>query len=390
MNMNNIDFVLANAIVGTTVEEVSAALNASDKTTGIIFDSNGKTFRAVKHPLGVVVEETTNVFNATTPAKEGFTFALPKIPLSVLLQIVSFFRDICSKTGNEVFARIYYDKETGEYIPYVPTQEITKVTVTYNITDERFQDESRYLFVLDIHSHNTMDAFFSGTDNKDERTPGKVYAVVGKLNLPSAMHKIRVFSGTKHIDINLFDVFEKPENKMSIQNVLGTFEYSIPDAEMLTAIFSMQVDYPTEWKDQIVIKAPVIKHSFGGFNPKYQTGISSRQISIDDTFGGFCIDDDDETDDETGVTLTPKSKITTYEDLDDDIEDDPEQLADQFDEAYLQAQDIAAEISDIIESYEVNTSDPIFIGSLKEGLENVGLDRLIKDLNNENITGYSI
>ena len=62
-------------------------------------------------------------------------------------------------------------------------------------------------YVMDIHSHNTMPAFFSSIDNADEKA-NRVYGVVGGFGGVPEM-KLRAATGGKFVSIALPDVFEE-------------------------------------------------------------------------------------------------------------------------------------------------------------------------------------
>lgn len=281
-----IDFMLANSIFGDTKEETISRMIAENKPVGFCFDKEGNFYKCTKGDFGITITKADPAILAGDDAKEvkeGFHFTLPKIPLKILSQIISFFRDICDESGDEVFARVYYDKQTGEYFPYVPEQKISKASVTYNITDERFQTEDRYLFILDIHSHNTMDAFFSGTDNSDEKTNGKVFMVIGRLDRECPAYKIRTYQNPNHIEISLFDAFEKPEAvKMVAHTEFGDFTYEVPDEELIKKILTKEEEYPTDWKDQIT--KPSVASYYGGSG---QISIFGEDYSFGSMSSGF-------------------------------------------------------------------------------------------------------
>ncbi len=112
----------------------------------------------------------------------GFEMLLPKIPSTILSQIVSFFRAVHTKHGTEAAALIRWSTERNEHyveIPGGPTgtkQEISGASVRYK-PDPTNMD----VIVMDIHSHHTMGAFFSGVDDGDEQGV-QLYAVVGNID----------------------------------------------------------------------------------------------------------------------------------------------------------------------------------------------------------------
>ena len=60
---------------------------------------------------------------------------------------------------------------------------------------------------MDIHSHNSMKAFFSPTDNADEKAT-RLYTVIGNLHEYFPDIKTRISNGGKFLDIDPLEVFE--------------------------------------------------------------------------------------------------------------------------------------------------------------------------------------
>ena len=112
----------------------------------------------------------------------GFTFTLPKPGYGILLSIADFFLDIMQRLSDaEVMVQLYWDKEESKYFLYVPEQKVQKATIAATHSQELQGNPQRYIWVLDIHSHNTMGAFFSGTDSADEIST-RVFGVMGQIS----------------------------------------------------------------------------------------------------------------------------------------------------------------------------------------------------------------
>ena len=60
---------------------------------------------------------------------------------------------------------------------------------------------------MDIHSHNNMNAFFSKTDDCDEKA-ARVYAVVGKISGFFPEIKVRIANSRSFVEIDPSVVFE--------------------------------------------------------------------------------------------------------------------------------------------------------------------------------------
>lgn len=163
--------------------------------------------------------------------KEGFHLSLPKIPVSVLGQIIAFFRHYCV-LRKEVYARIYWDEEKGNYVAHVPRQIVTSTSVVYE-ADERDLEigmNVHMIPVMDIHSHHAMKAFWSYTDDCDE-VATQLYAVVGWLDIPNPELLVRFGVRGKHRSIDPSAVFEEGYEK--------AYQWT---------------DFPAEWTKRVEVK----------------------------------------------------------------------------------------------------------------------------------------
>ena len=153
---------------------------ASDKTICIIPGGDGRIYELRKTELGEFIAPKDNVVEFQR-IRAGFTPALPLIPLSLLQQIISFFR--CYMNEHEEFeamAHILWDREREEFTVHIPEQEVSKAHIDANLRYGTLP-EDRYLHYADIHSHNSMTAKFSPTDDQDERAT-RLYIVLGRLD----------------------------------------------------------------------------------------------------------------------------------------------------------------------------------------------------------------
>jgi PRTRC genetic system protein A len=126
------------------------------------------------------------------PALTGLNLALyplppmklkiPRIPGELLHQALDISRQDLSR---EVMFQIVYNAAAG-YRLLQPRQTREDIWVRY--TTHPQPDD---LSVLDLHSHHTMAAFFSGQDDRDEQG-GRFYAVMGRLNLPQPHLVVRL------------------------------------------------------------------------------------------------------------------------------------------------------------------------------------------------------
>ena len=136
---------------------------SSGKQIVFVPSSDGKIYEVRNNQIGTFIAEADSV-SLFTKVRAGFIPALPKIPYSILSEIIAFFKTyVTEKSENEAMANIYWSFEEEKYRVHVPKQTVTKASVDTNLPDI---DEEKFLLVMEVHSHNTMGAVFSRTDDK--------------------------------------------------------------------------------------------------------------------------------------------------------------------------------------------------------------------------------
>lgn len=179
---------------------------ASDKVICLIPAEDGKFYELQKTPLGEFIAPKTKV-REFAPVRAGFTPALPKIPLSLMRKILAFFRSFMKEHEEyEALVLIYWDTVKEEFLAYVPKQTVYKAHIDADLTECPY-DDPRYLHYMDIHSHNSMEAFFSAVDDTDERGTG-LYGVVGNLDQYYPTMQVRISCGGSFVDIDPGEVME--------------------------------------------------------------------------------------------------------------------------------------------------------------------------------------
>ena len=196
----------------------------SDKVICLIPSRDGRIYELRKMEQGEFIAPKNNVVDFSE-IRAGFIPALPKIPAQLMGEIIAFFRSFMTESEeNEAMALIYWDKEEKRFFAYVPKQSVCKERVEANLHDCPYDDAERYICYADIHSHNSMDAFFSGTDDRDERSTG-LYLVLGKLDHFYPEIEARIFCGDSFVPID-------------------------PD----TVIEGLEYPFPKEWLEQVSIR----------------------------------------------------------------------------------------------------------------------------------------
>lgn len=195
-----------------------AQAEQTDKPIVLLPSKDGRLYEQRRNEIGcfTVPAECVREFE---DMRQQFKMSLPKIPAHIFSKVMGFFKSISDELHYEALVHILYDTEEKEYVIKVPKQRISEASVDSE-TAEPYPD--RYIHVMDFHSHNTMPAIFSATDNCDEKET-RLYAVAGRFDRTFPELTVRAGCAGRFIPLNPEDIFE------------GSF-------------FG---DYPTEWKENI-------------------------------------------------------------------------------------------------------------------------------------------
>lgn len=142
---------------------------------------------------------------------EGITLSVPRIPLWMIGTAVSFFRAVHRRHGSEAVLRIAWNPEEGRHEFICPRQDVSPGGVWFR--KERILPP--LVLMADIHSHHTMRAYFSDTDDKDEKAD-LLYMVAGRIHAAIPELAVRLRSGGCDVDISHEDVFEPSEVRFDV------------------------------------------------------------------------------------------------------------------------------------------------------------------------------
>jgi PRTRC genetic system protein A len=162
--------------------------------------------------------------------KEAMNF-LPagKIPYAIFEQVEAFFRKVMEvhKSDVEAMIHVLWNAERGYHLG-VPPQTVSKASVSYDWS----YVPSGTSIIVDIHSHNTMGAFFSGVDNNDDRNNISFSGVFGGLQHKAPETKWRFNYFAQKFDAKTDDIFELPQIQLADvpsdwlgQIKLSTYQY---------------------------------------------------------------------------------------------------------------------------------------------------------------------
>jgi len=251
-------------LTGHCVEEIPEDII---KKVVYVWQGNG-VWEVRKLQLGTF---TTHTVKFSTPGlesnlKAGWTLNVPKIPASALDMTLSFFRTIYEKHSSEVFLQFFYDTIKEEYLLHCPKQTVSGASVNF-FRDRDFETAEKIL-VFEIHSHGSMNAFFSGTDNGDEKDD-RFFGVIGKVKQYYPEMKLRLSMGGHKSEIDMSELFDLNESSFQEES------------------------FPQEWLKNIQKekKKAVVKRSrqFGPHTQRYNGRVFYPQSDSDesDEDGGY-------------------------------------------------------------------------------------------------------
>lgn len=239
-------------------------LPALDKPITYICAKNG-LFEIRHSDVATIVSRPKEVLGITQELKEGVQLNLPKIPFLFLQQTIAFFRGVEKRrnTSSEAIVQIWWDREKSEHFMHIPEQTVGGASVHHNSTFDQ-ENSGRYIHFADIHSHtSSMAAFWSGTDNADERRVcgERVFGVIGKINQPIPDWKWRLGTRGGFIDMNITDVVDMPTEaftfRVDAKTLYGCIndpnDYKDGQVRLWCPVtpFTADVVVPEEWYAQV-------------------------------------------------------------------------------------------------------------------------------------------
>lgn len=155
-------------------------------------------------------------------------YNLPKIPFDVLKKIMNFFWSVYIYKRTEAIAMIFWNKENESYETYIPEQTASYSDVEFERDTELELDQNKIL-VMEIHSHGFHKAFWSGTDNYEERAH-RLYAVAGEIGdfmFDNEHLKIRACTGGRKVKVKAEEIFEFPKKVEEFHPWLGKIQFDV-------------------------------------------------------------------------------------------------------------------------------------------------------------------
>lgn len=136
-----------------------------------------------------------------------------KISIELFDTVKAFFKEVIVRKGTAVEAMIWilWSQDKGYYL-HVPDQVVSHGSANYDWSS--LPTDS--IIVVDIHSHANFNAFFSGTDDRDDANTIRYSAVLGHNDTDNPSFKARFnYLGSKR-DVTLDEIFYRPSQETAI------------------------------------------------------------------------------------------------------------------------------------------------------------------------------
>lgn len=281
---------LENIIAAQLTDRRFAPVNSEDLTKSVTYvTAKNGVFKVVKTPVALFKVKQIE-FESSIPGlpemEEGVELLIPKIPFRKMAEILSWYRDINTKDKTEASVLFFWnDKDVilpnlpglsaeGKLVTYCPVQKNSAALSDFTQDENVVWLRQNLSLLLETHSHNSMSAFFSGTDDANENM-NQFYAVWGTVESEEPQFAFRWVCGDKKVECDPDLLIDWPtlsyyeENKTIVKKKLSIYdaddiisiktkdeeekEYeeisSIEKKEMIKGPFK-DVDYPEDWDNQ--------------------------------------------------------------------------------------------------------------------------------------------
>lgn len=168
------------------------------------------TIRVRVLPSGVYKTYKGKGRNTHENVKFEWERKLPKIPEQILYDVIAYFKE---NLYEEAMVKILYHTKDKRFVIQKAEGKRGAVFINYEFQSNMELLNGTLVAVMEIHSHNTMHAFFSCVDNEDEKDRPGVFGVIGCLDNRFPEIMLRAGADGLFCDLSLSDVFEMNDKK---------------------------------------------------------------------------------------------------------------------------------------------------------------------------------
>lgn len=320
-------------VAAATTDRKIAPVAAEEYTKPVTYvtASNG-LFKVRKTDIALYIEEVES-FQSEIPGidkmEAGVQLLIPKIPASVMIELLSYYRAVNRRDKTECSVLLFWNTNnieipdipgvktySGEFeklVAYCPVQ--TNSAALSDFTEDIEQVDwfrTNMAPVCESHSHNTMQAFFSGTDDANENS-NQFFFVWGKVEDEEPMYAFRYVVGDTKQECSPSLLFDWPKLKTTVKTSnCTTTIYQLEGVDPSFADNSIlspapvetndiktfeeeyvgpfkEIDFPSDWMTQHKVRPHVHStyYGYGKRNRNIQTANNSFQSHINDYADDF-------------------------------------------------------------------------------------------------------
>ena len=169
-----------------------------------VFGSNGIFVRAQRPGLEALIWVAS-----TRESVRGLAEVKPYVRLGARVRgmlLARMFELAYRADGREILFYLSFNSAQAENPWYLACPEQVQGAASVHPVDP-FAGGAQTM--IEVHSHHSMQAFFSGTDNQEERSGFRIYTVLGGLNRkPEILTRVGIYGHFQEIPSSL--VYEMP------------------------------------------------------------------------------------------------------------------------------------------------------------------------------------
>lgn len=194
-----------------------------DKPVAYVLQGNGLWERR-KNRLGLFCRQLADIRIPGLPRvlDKAIELSVPRIPSSLLWKAAAFFRAIYRRMGTEAMVSGIYDEKAEAYLLDCPLQAASVASVDF----ARKPLPPHQVKVLELHSHGSLGAGFSSTDDADEMAD-RFYGVMGRFDRDIPELELSLRLGGERLPVRLSQLFAMESDPM------------------------LSADFPEKWIDRV-------------------------------------------------------------------------------------------------------------------------------------------
>lgn len=170
------------------------------------FAGNGLFVSAEREHLKVCFPIAPAAVRGLRAVEPFVLMTLPRVPARIVKDILNQSVQACVAAGTSVEALFHLVPNHDDWQCVTPAQEANGIAVKPTDAGEGSSYERA---LIELHSHHSMKAFFSGQDNRDEQG-FRIYAVLGEIFSRPTL-RVRVGCFGYFYEIPAREIFEIPD-----------------------------------------------------------------------------------------------------------------------------------------------------------------------------------